>query len=377
MAESAPGKLLVGAGGLIWAVAGAAALFSRPAEHAAWNGRTLAYGAAYATFGLAFVLATGNRLGVRGRVEALAAQAVSALVLVGLADRGFEGALLCIVAGQLPFLVPGRAAAVWLVAQSATMLVLDLATWNRPRQALVSTGAYAAFQLFAFGAARLTAREAAARKELARVHAELLATQELFADSTRTAERLRIARELHDALGHHLTALCLQLELARNVADGRAAEPVNEAHVLAKELLGELRTVVGAMREDQPIDLPRALRTLVAGIPRPRVHLEVPEDLRVGPALAHTLFRYVQEALTNAIRHADAENVTLVIHEESGAVIVTAQDDGRGAVSLTAGHGLTGLRERIESIGGRMEVESRPGHGVRLHAMLPSRQGAP
>jgi signal transduction histidine kinase len=375
MAESAPGRLLVWAGGAIWAVVGAAAVISRPARMA-WDGRSVAYCAAYATFAVAFVLATGNKLGARGRVESLAAQSVSALVLVGLADHGFEGALLCIVAGQLPFSVRGLAAGAWLVAQSAAMLVLDFATWNRPRGAIVSTGAYAAFQLFAFGAGRLTARETAARKELARIHAELLATQELFADSTRTAERLRIARDLHDALGHHLTALCLQLELARNVAEGRATEPVNEAHALAKALLGELRTVVGAMREDQPIDLPRALRTLVAGIPRPRVHLDVPESLRVGPALAHTIFRYVQEALTNAIRHADAENVTLVIREEDGTVTVTAQDDGRGATSLTAGHGLTGLRERIESIGGRMEVESRPGHGVRLHAMLPSREGA-
>jgi signal transduction histidine kinase len=258
------------------------------------------------------------------------------------------------------------------------MLAIRLALGEPASFAALSTAAFAGFQLFAFGAARLAASEAAARQEVVRVHAELLATQELFADSARTAERLRIARELHDALGHHLTALSLQLELARNVVEGRAKEPVDQAHALTKELLGELRTVVGTMREDQPIDLSRALRTLVAGIPRPRVHLDIPASLRVEPALAHAIFRCVQEALTNAVRHADAANVFLAVEERDGTIAVSARDDGRGASTgnVKAGHGLSGLRERVEGMGGRVEIDSRPGEGVTLRALLPSRGGA-
>jgi len=310
------------------------------------------------------------------RVGALAMQSVSALLLVGLGNSGIEGALLCVVAGQAPKLVGRGAAFAWVMAQTLAMLAVGVATWGNVPDIYLSTAAFGAFQLFAFGAARLAESESAAREELARVHAELLATQELFADSTRTAERLRIARELHDALGHHLTALSLQLELARNLAEGRVKEPVDQAHALTRELLAELRGVVGAMREDQPIDLAGALRTLVAGIPRPRVHLDVPASLKVEPALAHAIFRCAQEALTNAVRHAGAENVFLAIEEREGTVTVVARDDGRGAASVKAGHGLTGLRERIEGMGGHVEVSSRPGEGVTLRALLPVRGGA-
>ncbi len=373
MAELAAGRLLVGAGALSWAVAGAPAVVAWSTGRAPFDGRGVVWCVAYAAFGVAFWLATSlDRLGRSARVAALAAQTAAAIAILAFGDNGFEGVLLCVVAGQAPLLVGTGVALAWVIAQTAAMLAVHLVTRGGSRGVYFSTGAYAAFQLFAFGAARLAAGEAAARREVSRVHAELLATQELFADAARTAERLRIARELHDALGHHLTALSLQLEIARNVAEGRAKEPVDQAHALTKDLLGELRSVVGAMREDQPIDLARALRTLVAGLPRPRVHLDLPERLRVEPALAHTIFRCVQEALTNAVRHAGADNVFLTVEERDGAIVVVARDDGRGAASLEPGHGLTGLRERIEGMGGQVEVDARPGRGVTLRALLPS-----
>jgi signal transduction histidine kinase len=264
-----------------------------------------------------------------------------------------------------------------VIAQTVAMVAIDLVSPYRGRRTLLSAFAYAGFQLFAFGASRLFVREAEARAELGRVHAELLATRELFADSTRTAERLRIARELHDALGHQLTALNLQLELARNVADRQTKGPVDHAHALSKELLVELRSVVSAMREEAPLDLSGALQTLVAGIPHPRVHLDFENDLWVEAALAHTIFRCVQEALTNAVRHAGAENVFLSIETKDDTVAVTVRDDGRGAAELRVGHGLSGLRERIEGLGGKIEVEAQPGVGLTLRALLPARAGAP
>jgi signal transduction histidine kinase len=379
MARTSPGNLLIAAGGLTWVVVGMPKIAALAAGRAPMDARAEIGLLAYAAFGAAFaVAATSDRLGSRGRVAALVVQSVSALGVMATGRSGFEGALLCVVAGEAPLMVGGAAAFAWVIAQTAAMLAIRLALGEPASFAALSTAVFAGFQLFAFGAARLAASESAARQEVGRVHAELLATQELFADSARTAERLRIARELHDALGHHLTALSLQLELARNVVEGRAKEPVDQAHALTKELLGELRTVVGTMREDQPIDLARALRTLVAGIPRPRVHLDIPASLRVEPALAHAIFRCVQEALTNAVRHADAANVFLAVEERDGTIGVSARDDGRGASTgnVKAGHGLSGLRERVEAMGGRVEIDSRPGEGVTLRALLPSRGGA-
>ena len=333
--------------------------------------RSLGWCAAYAVFALAFRLAAVTPRPLVGRATALAAQSGAALVAFALGHTRFEGALLCVVAGEAPLLVGEKMGLVWVLAQTAGMAAVNLVGPFQVRRQDLSALAYTGFQLFAFGASRLAVREAEARQELVRVHAELLAARELSADSTRTAERLRIARELHDALGHHLSALSLQLELARHLADGRAKEPVEQAHAVTKELLSELRSVVSSMREDAALDLAGALRTLVAGILHPRVHLEVHGNLQVEAALAHTIFRCVQEALTNVVRHAGAENVYLTIEARGEAVTVTARDDGRGAAEVRPGHGLSGLRERIEGMGGKFEIEARPGAGLTLRALLP------
>ncbi|HEY5242921.1 MAG TPA: sensor histidine kinase [Polyangiaceae bacterium] len=370
--EPHPHRLLVGAGAITWVVVGAPTVAAWVSGRGPHDGRAVAWGVAYAAFAIAFgLVAWPGRLGERARLAALAVQTLAVLVLVPL-GTGFEGALFCVVAGQAPLLASRGVALGWVLAQTIAMLAVELSAFGSTRGVYLA-GAYAGFQLFTFGAARLAASESAARQDVARMHAELVATQELFADSTRTAERLRIARELHDALGHHLTALSLQLELARNLADGPEKEPVGQAHGLTKELLAELRTVVSAMREDRPVDLAGALRTLASGIPSPRVHLDLPETLSVEPALAHAIFRCAQEALTNAARHAGATNVFVAVEQQGDHIAVVATDDGRGASSLKAGHGLTGLRERIEAMGGSMQVDARPGEGVTLRALLPLR----
>lgn len=366
----------------MWVAAGLPQIAAWTSGLAPVDRRALVWCAAFGGFVLAFLLASMIPRVAAWRVALLGGQSVAALVVLTLGETGFEGALLCVVAGEAPLLVGSRAALAWVIGQAAAMFAVDFLSPFHARVHHVSAVAYAGFQLFALGASRLAVREARGRaevarvhRELARVHAELLATQELFADSTRIAERLRIARELHDALGHHLTALSLQLELARNVAGGRAKDPVDRAHAVTKELLAELRAVVGAMREDAPLDLARALRTLATGIPHPRVHLTLEGDLRGDAALAHTVFRCVQEALTNALRHAGAENVYLTIAAKGDTVAVTARDDGRGARKLEPGHGLSGLRERIEELGGTVEIDVQEGVGLTLRALLPARAG--
>ncbi len=113
-----------------------------------------------------------------------------------------------VVAGQLPFFVGARAALAWVAAQTAVLVAVLL-----PRGSFLSAAQngliFGAFQLFALGAARLAVSESRAREELARVNAELTATQALLAESARIGERLRISRELHDSLGHAVTALSL------------------------------------------------------------------------------------------------------------------------------------------------------------------------
>ena len=272
---------LVGAGFVVWMAAAVPQMAAWASGRACFEQSSVAWCAAYRSFAIAFHFAARTVRRGAWRAAALAGQSVAALVALAIGNTGFEGALLCIVAGESPLVVGEKTGFVWVIGQTVAMVAVDLLSPHRGRATHLSAFAYAGFQLFAFGASRLFVREAQARAELARVHAELLATRELFADSTRTAERLRIARELHDALGHHLTALNLQLELARNIADRQTKGPVDHAHALTKELLVELRSVVSAMREEAPLDLSGALQTLASGIPHPRVHLDFEKDLRV------------------------------------------------------------------------------------------------
>jgi signal transduction histidine kinase len=102
-----------------------------------------------------------------------------------------------------------------------------------------------------------------------------------------------------------------------------------------------------------------------------------PDGLEVGePEQARVVLRCVQEAITNAVRHAGAENLWIEVARADGGVEVRARDDGRGAGSLRQGAGLTGMRERLEQAGGRLDLDARPGGGFEVRAWLPTAGGS-
>jgi signal transduction histidine kinase len=219
----------------------------------------------------------------------------------------------------------------------------------------------------------LMLREAAARADLARVNAELQDTRALLAEHSRSAERLRIARDLHDALGHHLTALSLRLDVATRLADERSAADVAQAHAITRLLLAEVRSVVGELRDSGQTDVAEAIRRLTAGVDGLHVHLDVPDRLAIDDGeRAHALLRSVQEIVTNTSRHANARNLWLSVRRGPGGIELSARDDGRGAAVITCGHGLTGMRERFAECSGRIEFEARAGQGFSIEGFLPT-----
>ncbi len=235
--------------------------------------------------------------------------------------------------------------------------------------------AYFPFQVIADATTRLLVEETAARERLAAANAELESARALLARTTRLAERARIARDLHDLLGHHLTALSLNLEVASHLSEGDARRHVETAQSITKLLLGDVRGVVDALRQDPDVDLPAALRNLGDGIPRPRIHIEVAPELAVeDPGAGEVILRCAQEIVTNAVRHARAENVWLEIDRSGADVRIEARDDGCGAQAVRSGNGLLGLRERFEQRGGAFSFATAPGRGFRVTAVLRSRR---
>jgi signal transduction histidine kinase len=373
-------NLLRAAGLLMWAFAGIPAvlnlardgIFISPGGLAVWIG-------AFAVFGVAFFCSSRPETAeAQVPVRLLAVQTIAALVMNVVLCTGFEVALLVVVAVQLGLMLPIRFGLPWIAAQSVLLAILA-------HHHMGTFGAYWSIavvgaEAFAFVIAAMAGRESAARRELEKTNRELEATRESLAAASRDAERLRIARELHDLLGHDLIALHLELETARHLADPKTREPVERAHGVAKGLLADLRKAVSDLREDRgPVDVAQDIRGLLTKVQEPRVHLDAPQSIDVRDAeRANTVVRCVQEIVTNTIKHAEAQNLWITLGRRDGRLEVTARDDGRGAGTIAPGNGLSGMRERIERLGGELVVESDDGAGFRLRANLPcASEGGP
>ncbi|GAA3742929.1 sensor histidine kinase [Micromonospora maritima] len=232
---------------------------------------------------------------------------------------------------------------------------------------------------FAVGVTARLSREAAARNR---------------SDEARRladAERLRVAREVHDVVGHGLAAIHLQAEIALHLL-GRRPEQAEAALTAisrtSKEALDELRVTLTVVRREEPADsrapapgldqLPQLRERLAgAGVP---VTVEVTGAPRPLPAAVDlAAYRVVQEALTNVLRHAGPATAAVRVGYAPDEVTVEITDTGRGATTpseRSGGSGLAGMRERVTALGGTFSAGPAPPGGFRVHARLPLREVA-
>ncbi|AWH46800.1 MULTISPECIES: sensor histidine kinase [Stenotrophomonas] len=300
---------------------------------------------------------------------------VSALGVSFLSGSGLGSILMMVAAGVIPWMLSVRLGVLWLlVSQLAVAPVYYMLLRFPLFEAVMQSLLYGGFSMFIFVTSLVARQQTEARDEQRRLNAELRATRALLAESARVNERTRISRELHDVLGHQLTALTLNLEVAGHLAEGQALEHVKRSHTLAKLLLGNVREVVSQLRETGAIDLAAALRPLTENVPSLDIVLDVEEPLNVeDPQRAHVLLRCTQEIITNAVRHAQARHLWIRVYREApGLVVVEASDDGVGAAMVNAGNGLRGMRERLQQCGGQLQVDTHPGEGFRLRATVPA-----
>lgn len=242
----------------------------------------------------------------------------------------------------------------------------------------------------------LGANVADQRQQGERLAAELaVAELEREAEHERavTGERQRLARELHDIVGHSLSVIAVRSEAAARVAPknpGAAVEAVDAVAVTARSSLAEVRRVLAGLRPDDPTAelapvaslgaIPPLLRSIEAAGLNVELTTELPDQDAVGPVVGVSAYRIVQEALTNVIRHGGpGVNVRLALELEGGRLAVRVDDDGRGpdpggtdgVQSAGRGTGITGMRERVEVLGGTLATGPRPGGGFRVEASLP------
>lgn len=330
---------------------------------------------AWVSFSVAFAAVSRARLSPSAQWAALGVESASVVAMVGLLCNGYEGTLLVLVAAQIALRTAGRVGGLWIAAQSAALAIAIALHWT-PRSALLLVPPYLGFQVFGFLVFRLLARETAARHALATSNAELLQLHAKLAERSRADERLRLAQELHDALGHRLTALSLNLEVAAHQTTGEAHVNVRTAQSLVRLALGDVREIVTAWKPPVDLDLRDELVRMAAEIPEPSIHVAVQEHVQVvNRDCSHALLRCAQEVVTNAIRHGRAHNVWIELNGAAGALELLARDDGQGTSEVRPGDGLAGMRRRFEQLGGTLAVESQSGAGFVVRATLPDPGG--
>jgi signal transduction histidine kinase len=206
----------------------------------------------------------------------------------------------------------------------------------------------------------------------------------------RQAERMALARELHDVVAHHVTGMVVQAQAARLVAEdepGAATRALEKIEHSGTEALAAMRMLVGSMRGARPAgdataaeqatsDLAADIRTLVDRFPGPPVHLDLDLPDTLPSELGRSVLRLVQESLTNVSKHApDATAVHVTIAVTEGALHVRIDNDGntrRGTpAGGSGGYGLIGMRERVELLGGRFAAGHHADVGWRVKAWLP------
>jgi signal transduction histidine kinase len=274
-----------------------------------------------------------------------------------------------------------RAAIVSLVVGYATFEWLGPALGREPAPSLAAMLALPAWFAVLFASAELIR----SRRDRAVDAAQLRASE---ADRQMSEERLRIARELHDVVAHNISLINVQAATTLHLLNGgdeRASRALATIKQVSHETLGELRSVLGALRQvDDEVLLGPAhsldqldelvARTAAGGLAARLVREGSPR--RLAAAVEQAGYRIVQEALTNVVRHTKATHATVRLVYGDHDLVVQIDDDGRGGTTVVPGNGITGMTERATALGGNLRAAPKPGGGFRVRAWIPLGDGS-
>jgi signal transduction histidine kinase len=349
----------------------------------------IALGIAYITMGIygyAFAVRTGK---LQYHLVYFAIQLLIGGMIVFLGKgAGFNAMVLLPLAGHSVVLLPRK----WRLAVNIAIVGTYALALNRPgvnNLSLIWSGLplFLAGQIFIVVFTQMAVSEEKARGEVELLVKELEdANQRLreFAlqveELAITKERNRLAREIHDGLGHYLTTIHMQIQAARAVMAAnpqKAQETLAKAQNLTQEALIDVRRSVAAIR-DMPGDsssLHDAIEKMLKGAENAGITSEmkiIGSSRTLSPQTVMTIYRTMQEGINNTCKHARASRLSVVLdYTQRDQVTLVMQDDGVGADQLDGGFGLLGMRERVQMLNGEMAVITEPQNGFRLEISLP------
>ncbi|HEX5791890.1 MAG TPA: histidine kinase [Rheinheimera sp.] len=314
-------------------------------------------------YGGLFIVLTREQgdFALRGRFgpPLLALQLFVAFALLWLLPaRQFEFlAILTIIwAAMLPFVM--RTAKAMLLVLLVVALWYCIVAWQTGKAVWITALLYGSFHLFAVLVQSASRDAETAKEELEQKHQQLQATQQLLQAASRQSERTRIARNLHDLVGHHLTALTIQLQVAGHLTDGEAKQQVDKCHQLAKLLLADVREAVSTMRQYADVSLLDAIQPLAALLPEQlKVRLQIPADIMLNDLQqAQHLLCIVQEAISNSLKHSGASEVQINASVTDGELQLSIVDNGKLSANWRPGNGIRGMQERLTECGGILQL---------------------
>lgn len=272
--------------------------------------------------------------------------------------------LLVLIATQLPSMFSRRQAMAVIITITVVHFAIEVE--DQFIDSFFHVIIYFMLQVFGFSAIESIHREQKAKEELAAINQELLATRFMLKETSQRKERLRISRDLHDVIGHQLTALSLNLEVSYHKVPDEYKPLLKENLKQAKTLLTNVREVVKEMRNEEQFDLITTLTNLVEQLPNCHIKIENEPNIK-SLSLKQQLIFCLQEGISNALRHGKATEFILNFQFSDEKLQITLKDNGRSEVDITFGSGLTGMQERLAEFNGEVKLlSSINGHILKI-----------
>lgn len=342
-----------------WLLVGGSAVYFMWQSSSFSFAQTALAGSLYVAFWLLWQATIADRDYRYEPITRLVLLALQWLVIIGLyftVPYAYSAILAVMMCSISPYVMPFKFALIMSLVASIPLWLVHQYYWQREGMLMTAT-LFWTFNLFALVMINSLIKAKQAHAELSIANRELLSTQSLLTEATKQSERTRIARNIHDLLGHHLTALTIKLQVASHLSEGESKRHIDECFGLAKLLLSDVREAVTEIRKKSHIDLHSALKALQKSTPQLDVFIEIPAEINIEDVrYAQVLLRCVQESITNTLKHSNAKQFNVKLEQNHNMLTMYISDNGSNQhTTLSPGNGLQGMTERVHGLDGKIE----------------------
>ncbi|RUO64740.1 sensor histidine kinase [Idiomarina ramblicola] len=302
------------------------------------------------------------------RLSLIVVQLVAIYSLYYLVPYSFVAILMTICVAQLPYYTSIRNSVLLSVPLSLPLWFIYQFVWS-DNYAWISALLFWAFNLFSIVTMGTRMRETKALEREQAINRELRATQMLLQEASKQNERTRIARNIHDLIGHHLTALSINLQVASRKAGDDLRPVLEKSQSITKLLLSDVREAVSDLRDSAVLNIEETLEALSGISGEKTIKVKCDKDLNIQRVdIADTILRVSQEAVTNFLKHSNGDAQALVVSRQGKLLNLTITDNGK-VRQVKEGNGLRGIHERAAKVGAELQIEAAS-EGFRIQLTL-------